>query len=210
RAAVGVDGLEPEVLSIGLWKLNSTVVERLVHGRVVLCGDAAHQFPPTGGLGVNTGLQGMHNAMWKLAYFVQGRAGWSLVETYDTERRGVAQEITSQSLRNSSNVLRINAAAAAGADSGLTTEEIVTESRRYGNHLGVELGAAYASSAVIPDGTTPPAVEDSYSDYAPSATPGCRAPHVWLGRPDAALSTLDLVGAGFTLLVAADGDAWRS
>jgi 2-polyprenyl-6-methoxyphenol hydroxylase-like FAD-dependent oxidoreductase len=209
RAAVGVDGLEPEVLSIGLWKLNSTVVERLVQGRVVLCGDAAHQFPPTGGLGVNTGLQGMHNAMWKLAYFVQGKAGWPLVETYDAERHGVAQEITAQSLRNSINVMRINAAAAARFESGLTTEEIVTESRRYGNHLGVEFGAAYASSAVIPDGTTPPAVDDSYSDYAPSATPGCRAPHVWLGRPDAALSTLDLVGSGFTLLAASDGGAWR-
>ena len=43
RAAVGVDGLEPEVLSLGLWKLNATVAERFVQGRVLLCGDAAHQ-----------------------------------------------------------------------------------------------------------------------------------------------------------------------
>jgi 2-polyprenyl-6-methoxyphenol hydroxylase-like FAD-dependent oxidoreductase len=210
RAASGVDDLEPEVLSLGLWKLNSTVVERLVQGRVVLCGDAAHQFPPTGGLGVNTGLQGMHNAMWKLASFVRGTAGWPLVETYDAERRSIAREITAQSLANSVNVRRITAAAAAGADSGLNTEQIVTESRRYGNHLGIELGAAYTSSAVIPDGTAPPPVEDPYSDYAPSATPGCRAPHVWLGRTDAALSTLDLIGSGFTVLAASDGAAWRT
>jgi len=119
RAAAGVDDLEPEVLSLGLWKLNSTVVERFVQGRVLLCGDAAHQFPPTGGLGVNTGLQGMHNAMWKLAAHVRGEAGWALVATYDAERRDVAREITSQSLANSMNVLRIfatvTAAAAAGA-----------------------------------------------------------------------------------------------
>jgi 2-polyprenyl-6-methoxyphenol hydroxylase-like FAD-dependent oxidoreductase len=210
HAAVGVDDLRPEVLSIGLWRLNSTVVERLVQGRVLLCGDAAHQFPPTGGLGVNTGLQGMHNAMWKVAAFVQGKAGWPLVETYDAERRSVAQEITRQSLENSANVVRINAAAAAGADSGLTAEQIVTESRRYGNHLGVELGAAYTSTAVLPDGTTPPTVADRYSDYAPSATPGCRAPHVWLGRPEAGLSTLDLIGAGFTQLAAPGGGAWRA
>src|SRR5205823_1981696 len=100
RATVGVEGLEPEVLSLGLWRLNATVAERFVQGRVLLCGDAAHQFPPTGGLGVNTGLQGMHNAMWKLSWFVLGRARWSLVTTCESERRGVAQRITSQSLQN--------------------------------------------------------------------------------------------------------------
>ena len=182
RAAVGVNGLEPEVLSLGLWKLNSTVVERLVQGRVLLCGDAAHQFPPTGGLGVNTGLQGMHNAMWKLAWWMQGRAGWPLVATYETERRGVAQRITSQSLQNSINVQVISAAAAMGTQGALDAQQVVTESRRYGNHLGVELGIVYASSAVVADGTPPPAVADDYSDYVPSATPGARAPHVWLGH----------------------------
>ncbi|HRE00509.1 MAG TPA: FAD-dependent monooxygenase, partial [Ilumatobacteraceae bacterium] len=122
RGAAGIDDLDVDVLSIGFWKLNSTVVERFVTGRVVLCGDAAHQFPPTGGLGVNTGLQGMHNVMWKLAWYVLGRAGWDLVHTYDTERRQPAQDVTSQSLQNSANVGRINAAAAAGGDSGLNTE----------------------------------------------------------------------------------------
>ena len=208
RAAVGVEGLEPEVLSLGLWKLNATVAERFVQGRVLLCGDAAHQFPPTGGLGVNTGLQGMHNAMWKLAWFTLGRAGWPLVETYQAERRGVAQRITSQSLQNSINVQMILAAAVSGAEGGLSAEQVVAESRRYGNHLGVEFGAVYESRAVIPDGTHAPAVADSYSDYAPSATPGARAPHVWLGRPEARLSTLDLFGTGFTLLAGPRGGAW--
>src|SRR5262245_18542805 len=208
RAAVGVAELEPEILSLGLWKLNSTVVDRFVRGRVLLCGDAAHQFPPTGGLGVNTGLQGMHNAMWKLAYWVQGKAGWPLVETYQTERRSIARQVTRQSLQNSINVARINAAAAAGGESGLSTEDVVVSSRRYGNHLGVEFGAAYDSSAVVADGTCPPVVEDSYSDYVQSATPGCRAPHVWLGRADAELSTLDLMGPAFTLLAASEGGAW--
>jgi len=208
RAAVGIDGLEPEVLSLGLWKLNATVAERFVQGRVLLCGDAAHQFPPTGGLGVNTGLQGMHNAMWKLAWFVLGRAGWPLVKTYETERRGVAQRITSQSLQNSINVARINNAAATGSQGALTAEQVVTESRRYGNHLGVEFGTVYQSSAVIADGTQPPSVADSYSDYLPSATPGARAPHVWLGHPEARLSTLDLFGSTFTLLAGPRGDPW--
>src|SRR5262249_62343686 len=94
RAAVGVEGLEPEVLSLGLWKLNATVAERFVQGRGVLCGDAAHQFPPTGGLRANTGLPGMHNAAWKLAWYVLGRAGWNLVPTHQTQRPGVAPQNT--------------------------------------------------------------------------------------------------------------------
>lgn len=208
RAAVGADDLEPEILSMGLWKLNATVVERLVQGRVVLCGDAAHQFPPTGGLGVNTGLQGMHNAMWKLAHCVKGQASWSLLETYDRERRPVAQRITQQSLQNSLNVARITRAAAGGGESGLDPREVVTESRRYGNHFGVEFGAHYESPAVIADGTHPPEVADSYADYVQSATPGCRAPHVWLGRAEAPVSTLDLMGPAFTLLAGPAGQAW--
>ncbi len=210
RAAVGVETLEPEVLSLGLWKLNATVAERFVQGRVLLCGDAAHQFPPTGGLGVNTGLQGMHNAMWKLAWFARGRAGWPLAETYQTERREVAERITRQSLQNSINVALIGAASERGGQAALTAEQIVAESRRYGNHLGVEFGTVYQSSAVVSDGTQPPQVADNYSDYAPSATPGARAPHVWVGHPEARLSTLDLCGSAFTLLATPGGGAWCS
>lgn len=61
---------------------------------------------------------------------------------------------------------------------------------------------------MVSDGTTPPAVTDSYSDYVQTGTPGCRAPHVWLGRPDARLSTLDLLGPAFTLLAAPKADGW--
>jgi hypothetical protein len=131
-----------------------------------------------------------------------------LVTTYEAERRGVAQRITSQSLQNSINVQLIGAAAASGAQGPLTAEQVVAESRRYGNHLGVEFGAVYQSSAVIADGTAPPDVADGYSDYAPSATPGARAPHVWLGCPEARLSTLDLFGSGFALLAGPGGGAW--
>lgn len=210
RSATGIDDLDVEVRSIGFWKLNATVADRFVTGRVILCGDAAHQFPPTGGLGVNTGIQGVHNVMWKLAWFLQGRASWSLVDTYEAERREVSQRIIDQSLQNSVNVGRIRSAAMRGTHSGLTTEQVIQESHRYGNHLGVELGICYRSSAVIPDGTEPPSVADDFADYAPSATPGARLPHLWLGSPGSPVSTLDLVGTALTLVVAHAGDAWHA
>jgi hypothetical protein len=120
----------------------------------------------------------------------------------------VAQRITRQSLQNSMNVLLIGTAATQGAQSGLSAEQVVTESRHYGNHLGVEFGVVYQSQAVIADGTQPPEVADDYSDYIPSATPGARAPHVWIGHPEARLSTLDLFGSTFTLLAGPEGDGW--
>ncbi|MGW0040845.1 FAD-dependent monooxygenase [Rhodococcus sp. NPDC003348] len=207
RAAVGKPDLEVEVRSIGRWQMNATVADRFVQGRIVLCGDAAHQFPPTGGLGVNTGLQGMHNAMWKLALCVTGAADWSLLHTYDTERRLPSQRTTRQSFDNHKKVQQMGAAQYSG-QSDLDVETVLRETRRYGNHLGVEFGTVYDSFAVVPDGTAAPVVDDDYSDYQPSATPGCRAPHVWLGR-SGTVSTVDLFGAGFTVLTGPGGATWR-
>lgn len=189
RGAVGVPDLEVEVKGVGLWQMNAAVADRWVQGRVVLCGDAAHQFPPTGGLGVNTGLQGMHNAMWKLAVCVRGLAGWSLLETYEHERRKPAITTIEQCLQNHGNLARLAAAYYYPASSDLSAQEAERASRRFGNHFGVEFGTVYHSAAVIGDGTTPPDVDDSYSDYAPCAAPGCRAPHVWLGNDNDAVST---------------------
>lgn len=208
RAVAGIPDLAVEMLSVGFWRLNATVAERLVQGRAILVGDAAHQFPPTGGIGVNTGLQGMHNAMWKLAMFVKGEADWDLVRTYHDERHSVATRVTAQSLQNSINVGRIQAAKIRGSETGLTPEQIAAESRRYGNHLGVEFGAAYISRAIVSDGTKPPQVADDYSDYVQSGVPGCRAPHVWLGSDEALFSSLDLLGGHFVLLAGPAGDPW--
>lgn len=207
--AVGVPDLDVEVKGVGLWQMNATVADRWVHGRVVLCGDAAHQFPPTGGLGVNTGLQGMHDAMWKLALCIRGLAGWSLLKTYEDERRQPAITTITQCLQNYRNLARLAAAYYYPAGSDLSAEEAERESRRFGNHFGVEFGTVYRSAAVIVDGTTAPDVDDSYCDYTPCATPGCRAPHIWLGNERDPISTLDLFGAGFTVLTGPDGKIWR-
>ena len=88
-------------------------------------------------------------------------------------------------------------------------KEILQASRRYGNHIGLELGTIYTSDAVIPDGSAPPAVENSYTDYVPSGHPGARAPHVWLDRQGERLSTIDLVGPEFSLIAGSKGRDWE-
>ncbi len=207
RAASGEPTLEAEILSVGTWTMNATVASQLHRGRTFLVGDAAHQLPPSGGFGVNTGIQGVHNLAWKLALVHRGLAGEALLWSYDVERRDVARVNADRSLDNSRMVGKINAAALGRG--GLDPAAAVAASRRYGNFVGMELGYTYASGAVIDDGSVPVPVADEVIDYVPDARPGRRAPHVWLARGGEAVSTLDLVGTGrFTLLAGSDGAPW--
>jgi 2-polyprenyl-6-methoxyphenol hydroxylase-like FAD-dependent oxidoreductase len=182
RTAVGDPACAPEVLAVATWTMNATVARKLVTGRIILAGDAAHQLPPTGGFGMNTGIQDVHNLAWKLALVRAGRAGRGLIETYDAERRPVARFNADRSLENSQMVARISAAAMGETNAGESPGDTVAASRRYGNFLGMELGFSYDSDAVVADGTAPPTVEDAVVDYVPCGRPGHRAPHVWLER----------------------------
>ncbi|MEU4835930.1 rifampin monooxygenase [Streptosporangium sp. NPDC023615] len=67
--------------------------ERYRVGRVLLAGDAAHIHPPTGGQGLNLGIQDAFNLGWKLAAEVGGRAPEGLLDSYHTERHPVAADV---------------------------------------------------------------------------------------------------------------------
>ncbi|CAM5265595.1 Monooxygenase OS=Streptomyces tendae OX=1932 GN=GUR47_23705 PE=4 SV=1 [Streptomyces tendae] len=69
------------------------LAERYRVGRVLLAGDAAHIHPPTGGQGLNLGVQDAFNLGWKLAAQVRGRAPATLLDTYEAERRPVAADV---------------------------------------------------------------------------------------------------------------------
>jgi putative polyketide hydroxylase len=210
RAATGVPGLEPEILSIDGWQVNAAVASRFLRGKILIAGDAAHQIPSADGLGLNTGIQDVHNLAWKLAFVLAGRAHERLLQTYEAERRPAAQWLARQSLRTYRHVGRIAATALLRTGKPLSLPEAVQASRRYGSHLGADLGTIYRGTAVVPDGGSAPAVTDPYSNYVPCGRPGHRAPHVWLlqgGRKIA--SSIDLIGPGFTVLTGPRGAPWR-
>ncbi|ALV30920.1 rifampin monooxygenase [Streptomyces sp. CdTB01] len=69
------------------------LAERYRTGRVLLAGDAAHIHPPTGGQGLNLGIQDAFNLGWKLAAEVNGWAPQALLDSYHTERHPVAAEV---------------------------------------------------------------------------------------------------------------------
>ena len=74
------------------------LAERYREGRVLLAGDAAHIHPPTGGQGLNLGLQDAVNLGWKLAAAVGGWAPDGLLDSYETERRPVADDVCNNAL----------------------------------------------------------------------------------------------------------------
>ncbi|MER5259474.1 MULTISPECIES: rifampin monooxygenase [unclassified Streptomyces] len=67
--------------------------ERYRVGRVLLAGDAAHIHPPTGGQGLNLGVQDAFNLGWKLAAAVNGWAPEGLLDTYHGERHPVGARV---------------------------------------------------------------------------------------------------------------------
>ncbi|WP_406451051.1 rifampin monooxygenase [Streptomyces sp. NBC_00876] len=69
------------------------LAERYRAGRVLLAGDAAHIHPPTGGQGLNLGVQDAFNLGWKLAAHIRGWAPDTLLDTYQAERRPVAADV---------------------------------------------------------------------------------------------------------------------
>ena len=108
--AIGDADVDVEIKSIQSWAMHAQVAGHYRIGRVFLAGDAAHRFPPTGGLGLNTGVADVHNLAWKLAWVLDGRASEALLDTYEQERRPVGISATADSVTNFEGLLEVVAA----------------------------------------------------------------------------------------------------
>lgn len=206
RAMSGLPDEPVEVLSLSPWVMSPKVARKFRIDRVLLTGDAAARLSPAGGLGLNTGLQSAHNLAWKLAAVVRGDAGEALLDSYETERLGVAARTLENTNKNALEIFDIIQAGISG--DWATARDLIAHSRRGGAGLGQDLGTTYAEGAFVPDGTAAQEVADPVNEYAPQARPGHRAPHVpieWQGR-DA--SILDLFGRDFRLLAGREGVDW--
>lgn len=75
------------------FRIHRRLADTYRRGRMFLAGDSAHIQSPTGGQGQNTGLGDAENLAWKLALVAQGRADTRLLDTYEGERRPLAQAV---------------------------------------------------------------------------------------------------------------------
>ena len=220
--AIGFDA-KPEIRSVRPWVMTAQVAERYREGRVLLAGDAAHRFPPTGGFGMNTGLQDAHNLAWKLAAVLGGEAPEALLDSYETERKPVAQSNTEWSVRNAMNFAPLIGPGAIHQATRLESGEISFEAlsreiqtlvdgeKAHFSAIGRDLGFHYEAGALVQDGTALPPREDEDLELVPNARPGSRAPHFGLVRDGAPCSSLDVFDGHLTLLAGPEeAAAWRA
>jgi 2-polyprenyl-6-methoxyphenol hydroxylase-like FAD-dependent oxidoreductase len=82
------------------WSSNFRIGMRLAahyrKGRGFLAGDSAHIHPPTGGQGMNTGIQDAYNLAWKMALVLHGKAALHLLDTYEAERHPVGADVVAR------------------------------------------------------------------------------------------------------------------
>jgi len=180
--------LSVEVINASVWGIAALNAEVYQKGRVFLAGDSAHRIPPTGGMGMNTGIQDAHNLAWKLAYVIQGYADPLLLESYQEERRPLAQFTIDWSASNGSRLHGIFDALERD-DQIAFKEKLLLQSKQL-SHRGLDLGFIYGSIEELDP-----------NQYQPSTLSGARAPHCNIVIDGKLLSTLDLFEREFVLII---------
>ncbi len=215
KRTIGAD-IAVEVLGYHPWSAGQALVaERYRSGRIMIAGDAAHLFTPTGGFGMNTGIDDAANLGWKLAAVLQGWGGPRLLDSYQAERKPIGYRNTGASRQYASRMHDavvpedIEASGPAGEAARVAASKLTYVRYNHFNRpedkdaVGVQIGGRYdGSPIIIADGEPPPdRFPESYDEYVPSGLPGGRAPHVWLDESRQMGSSLfDKFGRGFTLL----------
>jgi hypothetical protein len=155
---------------------------------------------------MNTGMGDAVDLGWKLAAQIEGWGGPALLESYEPERRPVAQrnvgEATDNAVRETNahlvKLVEDDTAEGANARKLIGADIVATRAKTFISD-GIALGYIYESPVIVSDGTPRPQL--SVMDYTPTTYPGARAPHAWISEGK---STLDLFGRGF-VLARADG-----
>lgn len=201
-----------EILQANPWFANFVVAQRYREQSTLLAGDAAHQYIPTGGYGMNSGIADAAALSWVMAAGLQGWGGDRLLDAYAEERRTTAWWHLEASRRHMGVRIQISELYAAagdlmaqGPDGDARRAELARKIEELGNaeneSWGVEYGYRYDGSPVIAHEDNAPVVDPL--TYWANTVPGARLPHVFLadGEP-----IHDKLGLFFTLVALDDTD----
>ena len=189
-AAVGIPDLPVQLKTVLNYEAVELVADRFQQGRVFLVGDAARTQPPSGGLGGNTGIAEAHNLAWKLAAVLRGEAGEGLLATYDAERRPLADYTAEQ-------VALLSQQRQTEGSAGITVDLVM-----------LNAGYRYSAGAIAREEGDENLPLAQHPDRW-KGQPGTHASHLVLERDGELISTLDLFGREWVLLLGSDGHAWQ-
>ena len=97
RRGSGVPDLPVRVDRVGTFTFAAQLADRFRAARIFLVGDAAHRVTPRGGTGMNTAIADGYDLGWKLSWVLRGWAGPHLLDSYEAERRPVAEHNVARS-----------------------------------------------------------------------------------------------------------------
>ncbi len=195
---VGDSSLPIDIISLQVWSLGSQIATQFSGGRTFLAGDSIHRFSPTGGMGMNTGLQDADNLAWKLAYAVKNQAKEDILDTYEIERSPSILNNMNWSLRNLYRIVNIQKSFMEHVKSGESIQTIVQQQEAHLNKSGIDLGVIYHSDIVLATQKAQPNIPSDH--YFNVIYPGARLPHFEIIKENYYISTLDLIGTKFIFL----------
>lgn len=205
RNALEIPDLNIKIINKNFWTMAAQLATSYGTQRIFLVGDAAHRLPPTGGLGMNTGIQDAHNLAWKLAYVLKHQFSPKLLDTYFQERAPVARRNIDWSSVNAKRFVDIITAIREQNEELL--KEKLLEQQQNLNYSGLDLGYIYHSDAISSENNQE--ISISPNDFIATTLPGIRAPYVKLLKDGEETSTLDLFEKDFVLLVGSNGQPWQ-
>jgi hypothetical protein len=177
----------------------------------LLAGDAVHQYVPTGGYGMNTGVGDAFDLGWKLAAVLAGFGGPALLDAYEAERRPIGLRNCAASARHvgvRGQIADLYGPALGLLDAAGDAARAAAGARiaQLGNaeneSFGIEHGYVYAGSPLVAH-ERGAQIPDDPIQYEPTTVPGARLPSVILedGRP-----LYDMLGDWFSIIVVGNAD----
>lgn len=165
------DVLQPYRMDIAdvIWQSHYRVRQGILNqfrddkGRIFMMGDACHTHSPKAGQGLNISVQDSYNLTWKLALVLKGQAKEAILETYDMERRHIAQQLIDFDVKFSC------------AFAGLANEDASVMHRLWEQHHGFTSGLQHSYDAnMLVKSKMRPRPDDLLKESTEPLTPGTR------------------------------------
>lgn len=205
RRVLEIPDLKIKLIDKSFWMMAAQIAQAYRKGKVLLVGDAAHRLPPTGGLGMNTGIQDVNNLAWKLAFVLNYQVSDALLDTYYDERAPVAHRNIEWSRGNAQRFIDIDQALKAGDYDKFKMK--LHEQQQHLNFVGLDLGYIYHSKAVLSENEQTISVSPAH--YVPTTLPGALAPYMTFIKNNKKVTTLELFEKSYVLMVGQAGQDWQ-